>query len=394
MRPFSPKSPIETGFSVRVAALYAAIFVGGGIQLPFFPVWLTAKGLDPTMVGLVLAAPMLVRVFAIPLATRSADRYDALRGTLIVTTALSVAGLVLVGMAEGGLAILVAFTLTSLAVTPIMPLMETYALRGLGARGRAYGPVRLWGSVAFVFGTFGAGYAIDVMPARHLIWLMVATTIAVLIAAVALVPLSVRGAQAGSIAPHKKLLRDPAFIAVVASAGLTQASHAVYYGFSALDWRHAGLDGTAIAALWGLGVLAEIVLFAVSARLPAFLTPSVLLILGGLGAALRWSVMALDPPVVLLPALQVLHGLSFGATHLGALFFITRHTPPGQAATAQGYFAIILGAVMAGAMGLSGWLYGVFGTGAYASMALAALAGCAYGAVANRAAHRLAGSAA
>ena len=38
-----------------------------------------------------------------------------------------------------------------------MPLAETYALKGLPARGRAYGPVRLWGSFAFIAGSFLAG---------------------------------------------------------------------------------------------------------------------------------------------------------------------------------------------------------------------------------------------
>ena len=55
-------------------------------------------------------------------------------------------------------------------------------------------------------------------------------------------------------------LRDPAFVAVFAGASLIQASHALFYGFSALQWHAAGLDGTFIAALWALGVAAEIVL--------------------------------------------------------------------------------------------------------------------------------------
>ena len=32
--------------------------------------------------------------------------------------------------------------------------------------------------------------------------------------------------------------------------------------------------------------------------------------------------MALDPPVLALPFLQLLHALSFGATHLGALAYV------------------------------------------------------------------------
>jgi PPP family 3-phenylpropionic acid transporter len=95
--------------------------------------------------------------------------------------------------------------------------------------------------------------------------------------------------------------------------------------------------------------------------------------------------MAADPPAAVLPALQLLHALSFGATHLGALTYIARCAPVGQAATAQGYLAIALGAAMAGAIALSGWLYDAFGSGAYAAMALLAIAGGVCVAVTRRA---------
>lgn len=377
---------IRFGFAARVAGLYAAIFVMGGIQLPFFPVWLKAKGLDAGEIGLVLAVPMLVRVLAIPVATRAADRRDALREAILVASCLSVAGYLLLGLVSGASAILIAYALASLAYTPVMPLAETYALKGLTARGRAYGPVRLWGSAAFIVGSFLAGFAADTLPARHLIWLVLAGTAIVALSAFTLAPLET-GARPASEPPPtaKSLLRDRAFIAVLAAASLIQASHAVYYGFSALAWRSDGLDGTAIAALWALGVIAEIVLFAVSGRLPPFFSPTVLLMIGGLGGALRWTAMAFDPPTVALPLLQLLHALSFGATHLGALTYLARNAPPGQGATAQGYLAIALGAAMAAATGLSGVLYQAVGGVSYAAMALAAIAGGACALVAQRA---------
>jgi PPP family 3-phenylpropionic acid transporter len=85
--------------------------------------------------------------------------------------------------------------------------------------------------------------------------------------------------------------------------------------------------------------------------------------------------MALDPPAAMLPALQCLHALSFGATHLGALNFVVRAAPLGVAATAQGYLAVALGLVMAVAMGFSGVLYGRYGGLAYGAMAITAAAG-------------------
>jgi PPP family 3-phenylpropionic acid transporter len=126
-------------------------------------------------------------------------------------------------------------------------------------------------------------------------------------------------------------------------------------------------------------------LFAISGRLPPFFQPSVLLLIGALGAALRWAAMALDPPALVLPWLQLLHAASFAATHLGALGFVARHAPAGQSATAQGYLAIAIGLVSAAATALSGWLYGAYGGRAYAAMVLAAIAGGVCGYVAHRA---------
>ena len=374
------------GFAPRLAALYAAFFVVAGIGQPFLPIWMSAKGLDPATIGVVLAAPMLLRVLIIPFATRQADRRDALRGAIIVAACVAVVGYALMGVSTGAGEILMTYVLASLGLAPLMPLAETYAFKGLTARGQAYGPVRLWGSATYILGNLAAGYATDVIPARHIIWMVVVASFATVLASYKLVPISAAAPVTSEPArPQLRLLRDRSFIAVLAAASLIQASHAVFYGFSAVQWRGAGLDGTIIATLWGLGVAAEIVLFALSGRLPPFFSPTVLLGAGALGATLRWTGMAFEPAVWALPWLQMLHALSFGATHLGALGFVARHAPPGQAATAQGYLAIATGLVMAGAMGISGVLYEAVGGRAYAAMALAAVAGGACAVLAHRA---------
>jgi MFS transporter, PPP family, 3-phenylpropionic acid transporter len=377
-----------TGFAWRLALFYAALFVALGVQLPFLPVWLAAKGLDADMIGIVLAIPMIVRVFAIPLATRRADRHDALRMAIVIAAAGAVVGYGVVGLAEGAIAIAMAFVFASVFYTPIMPLADAYALRGLGRLGRAYGPVRMWGSAAFIVGSFGAGVLLDVTAARDLIWLIVAAAVITAAAACVLRPL---GPHFGS-APQTGLSfaggvwRDPAFLAVAAAASLIQASHAVFYGFSALDWRAAGLDGATIAALWALGVAAEIVLFAISGRLP--IAPITLLLVGAAGAVIRWGAMAFDPPAILLPPLQCLHALSFGASHLGALGFIARTIPPKLGVTAQGYLAVALGLAMAASMALAGVLYTRWGGLAYGAMAFLAAAGGVCALAARRLASR------
>jgi MFS transporter, PPP family, 3-phenylpropionic acid transporter len=380
VRPLSSAS----AFAWRLAVFYAALFVALGVQLPFLPLWLAAKGLDAGTIGIALAVPMIVRVFAIPLATRSADRHDALRMAIVTAAGMAVLGYGAVGIAQGAAAITIALALASVFYTPIMPLADAYALRGLGRLGRAYGPVRLWGSAAFIVGSFGAGLLLDLIAARDLIWLVVAALTITAAAAYVLSPLPPREASpsATHVSSAQDLLRDPAFLAAAAAASLIQASHAIYYGFSALDWRAAGLDGGAIGALWALGVVAEIALFAISGRLPV--APTTLLMLGAAGAVIRWSAMAFDPPSALLPPLQCLHALSFGATHLGALGFMARTAPAELGATAQGYLAVALGLAMAVAMAISGLLYARWGGLAYGAMALAAAAGGLFALAAHR----------
>lgn len=380
----SASEPTGMSFASRLAGVYAAIFMMTGVHLPFFPLWLRAKELDPGQIGVVLAVPMLIRVLAVPLATRFADRRAALRETIVAAALLSVAGYLLLGLVSGFAAILIAFAIASLTFTPLMPLLETYALKELAARGRAYGPVRLWGSAAFILGTAMAGLAADLIAPRHLIWLIFAGLVLIAFSAMTLAPLTPAPAAPATRETSPRLLRTPAFVAVVLGASLVQASHATYYGFSTLAWRAQGYDGTAIAALWALGVFAEIVLFAMQGRLQAFISPAMLLMLGGFGGALRWTVMAFDPPALLLPALQLLHAASFGASHLGALTYLAQTVPPGQGATAQGYLAIALGLVMAAAMGLSGLLYAAYGAASYGAMALAAIAGGVCALIAHR----------
>src|SRR4051794_10214457 len=152
---------MRPGYVPRVAALYAAVFLYNGIQMPFLPVWLTAKEIDPALIGLMLAIPMLARMLSVPIVAREADRRDAVRAVIVLAAWASVAGHVLVGLSSGAALIIAAYALASFVYTPLLPLTDAYALKGLAERGRAFGPVRLWGSVAFIAGNFLGGFFAD-----------------------------------------------------------------------------------------------------------------------------------------------------------------------------------------------------------------------------------------
>ena len=369
----NPQILTGAAFAWRLAVFYSALCAVLGVQMPFLPVWFAAKGLDAASVGVALAIPLVVRLIAIPLASRIADQFGAVRGVIVIGAAASLLGYLAVGLVHTPAAIMAAVALASIFYTPLMPLADAYALRGLALHGRSYGLLRLWGSAAFIVGTLGGGALLDLIDPRALIWAVVAAMALNAAAACALAPLGEKASGRHHISA-RPLLRDRRFLMVAAAAGLIQASHAVYYGFSALQWQSAGYDGTTIAVLWTVGVVAEIVLFAVSARVA--LDPIALLLAGAAGAIIRWAAMAFDPPPMLLLMLQMLHALSFGATHLGALAYVARVAPAGLGASAQGYLAVVIALLTAGAMSVSGELYACWQSGAYWAMAaFAALGG-------------------
>lgn len=342
-------------FGGRLALFYATFFGCIGVYLPFFPVWLDASGFDAAAIGWVMAMPVLARVIAVPLVTRLADTRHVLRGAIVVTSLLTAAGFSAMGLMPGPLAIVVAFGLTSIVWTPVLPLTDAFALRAVMQYGIDYGPIRLWGSAAFIVGSLVAGLASSVIAPVHLVWIVAAFTVLGFGASLVLGEIRTIGSEHAAGVSPSAILRMPVFILVLAAAALIQGSHAGYYTFSSIQWRADGLGNGVISVLWTIGVAAEILLFAVSPRLSV--SPRVLLATGAAGAVLRWSLMTLEPSVGVLAVVQLLHGVSYGATQLGTMGVLVALVPPGLTATAQGYLFTLSGVCMALAAIVAGRLH-------------------------------------
>jgi PPP family 3-phenylpropionic acid transporter len=363
-------------FVLRLSLFYGAYFVYLGLSMPFVPAWLAAKGLDAREIGIVLAAPMVVRVIAVPLASRLADRFGLLQRALIGAACASVLGFALVGAVSGFVAILAAYAFAAAVLAPVLPFADALALRGLKGRASSYGSVRLWGSVTFIVANMGGGLLLARLGAADVIWAVVAALTLTAAAALALDPLAPDTNEgADERGRGGSLWRAPGFLAVVLGASLIQASHAVMYGFATLQWSARGIPGPAIGGLWAIGVIAEVALFALSSRVVGWFGAVGMIMLGGAGGVVRWTAMAFDPPTAALPLLQGLHALSFAATHLGTMHYLAQAAPTRRGATAQGDFVAVQGIVFAGAMSLSGVLVGAYGSLAYAAMAAAAAVG-------------------
>jgi len=358
-------------FATRLALFYGALFGLVGTHLPFFPVWLKAIGVDASWIGIITAVPSVTRFTVLPFITGLAERRRALRGAMIATAFASALGFAIIGSLHQPLAILLVYAVTACLWTPMTPLTDAYALKGVSRYGLNYGPLRLWGSAAFVVGALACGLLVDIIAAKHLIWIIAAVAGLGALVSLGLQPLEVANTVPVATTGATVLLRDRGFLAIIVAAALIQGSHAAYYTFASIAWQNAGLGGLTIAGLWALGVIAEIALFALSPRFT--LSPANLVILAAVSAVARWLITAQEPPLPVLAAVQLAHGLTFGLTQIGTMGLMVQHVPGHVMARGQGYLTACTGIVTSIASVLCGAIYARHGQGVYYLMAAMAL---------------------
>ncbi len=359
-----------------------------GIYLPFIPVWLDWRGMTPVEIGIITSAPLFVRVLATPAIAIWSDRRGDHRTAIIIGGWAGLAAAAALTFATGFWQIIICIVLFQLATQSIIPLTDTKMLAAAQAHDVAYGRIRLWGSAAFIAANILGGMVIAGYGGPSVLTMLIASALATAVCA-HILPRNQQQKDAANRDRSKQqstwvilstLLSQPWFVTIVLAAGLIQASHAVYYAFSAIHWRGQGISDTWIGILWAIGVAAEIGLFAISATLLKRLGDTGLLILGGVGAVVRWTAMAFDPPFWMLFPLQALHALSFAATYLGGLRIVQSRVPENMAGTAQSiHSAIATGVIMGGVTLLAGAMYANIAATSYLAMAAFGLIGVALG---------------
>jgi len=369
-------------FAARVSLVFAALSVIIGTNLPYLPVWLDWVGLSSSDIALITAMPLMVRVAVTPIIAFAADRSGDHRKFLIGLAWTSLAGLLVLAQARELGPILVWTMVFSLAWTTMLPLTEAVAMSGVKAAELDYGRMRLWGSLSFIAASFAGGWVVARLGAASAIW-MVAAGAALTVATTHGLgrPLAPRRRGAApepwrlSVVEAARLLRQPGFLLFLTAAGLTQASHAAFYTFGTLHWGALGLSTAWSGTLWAISIMAEVGLFAFSAAVLRRIGPAELIVLGAGAAVIRWLIMGLDPAFYLLLPLQILHALTFGAAHIGAVHFIGRAVPETQAGMAQSLYAALTGGIATGGITLiAGPVYAAYAGRVYWAMALIAAA--------------------
>jgi MFS transporter, PPP family, 3-phenylpropionic acid transporter len=363
----------------QLSALSASTMLWVGIALPFFSIWLAARGLEPLSISWVLACQQVARPFGNPAITWVADRTRNIALTLLVISAGVVVLYILMAVAQSFWLLLSMAALAAFIQAPVGALVDALTLSEIRRRRLAgealidYGFVRSWGSFVVLVGMICGGLIVWLVNDRDIIWLIIACLLAPLVVVVPILrrqhSFALRHASSDIIEP---LQRPYMVFGVICSAALIQSSHAVLYGFATLQWRAMDFSADVIGAFWAMGVACEIIFFmVVSRKLSGERRALMLLILGGSGAVVRWLLCASITHLMGIMALMSLHALSFAATHLGAVTLMSELVGPARRAQAQGWLQGAIALTTACATLGAGAFYS---SGAYIYWGMAALA--------------------
>ncbi|MFO1012184.1 MAG: MFS transporter [Caulobacteraceae bacterium] len=368
--------------TLRLGLYYSALFIGNGASGPYIGVWLHAQGLSGSEIGFILAAPSIARIITGPALAVWADSFEKRRTPMAIIGALVSALYIAFGISHGFWWWAALWFVSQSLFSTLSPLADVIALRRARTDGFNFGWPRGIGSGAYIVANVGMGFLLTAtQPVAVVIWMTAAILAASLAAQFILPddPVHEKGERLDRRARWQGLgglLKNPPFMLTIIAAGLIQASHAFYYGFSTLAWQAQGLPSSASGLLWGWGVLVEIGFLWFMEPWRRKVGPERLLVLGGAGALVRWTCLAFSPPLWLLVPVQALHSMTFTATFIGSLQLIERLSPARSASAAQTLNSALSGGIFIGLASMaSGMLFDSVGALGYLAMSACAALG-------------------
>jgi MFS transporter, PPP family, 3-phenylpropionic acid transporter len=314
----------------RVAASalanYFFAFISFGIFAPFFQLYLKARGLSPSRIGIVLGIMGLAGVAGPLFLGAIADRRTAYRALLAASFLVPAAVMILL-QATSLFPIYVACVIVmGFANSPAIPLLDSIVSRILVDPARQYGRLRVAGSLGFITislviqlsGLITGDSSLSILIAFGASSVCAATATAFLPPAHR-VQTPPGTAGTGLHSGHDGF--DLRFWAVIGIIFLGRFGIGVYYSFFSLYLKQA-FPASGVSLLWAIGPLAEIPTLWFSGPLIKRFGIRAMLTVSLAAISLRLGLFIVAPSIAVIALAQLLHAFTFGTFHAGAVSYV------------------------------------------------------------------------
>jgi PPP family 3-phenylpropionic acid transporter len=363
-------SPSFPSSEFRAGVFHFTVFLSMGVSSVYFAIWLSGQGVSPEQIGIINAVPVLLMLALNLFIGRLADKASDWR--VVIAGIALLAGAAPFGLffADGFWGILLVWAFVSLSSGSIPPLIDAATVRMTQRNGSDFGVVRAWGTVGYTAAAALTGAVVAWFGTAAFVPLIVAMALLRAFASLQLPRFRAPAGQAtlAAVKPGAAKLKEvlkPWFLLPVAAFALINATHAILAIFTALVWHSEGISEGTIGWLIAISALAEAVMMFIWRRVGKRVTARHMILAAAIATVVRWSAMALNPPVAVLFGLQTLHAITYALGYFGLVHFIANWTSEDIAAEAQGFAFVTQQATTFVALLGFGWLFDQFGIASF-----------------------------
>jgi PPP family 3-phenylpropionic acid transporter len=364
--------------SSRLRLFYFLYYGSVGVYLPYFAAYLRGLGWSGERIGLVqMIAPLVAGPSAILWATY-ADRVGSPARVLAFASLWAACAVAFLPFVHVPLTIGAVLLAQALADRSIVPLVDSVTLDWVGSQRRgSYTRIRLFGSLGFVALAQFVGLVLSARGDRAgdvAVPVAMALCVFAYAAVARTLPSPPRAEARPRLGDALQLLRDRGLAVLFLACAIHWGACAPWHLLFGVFVRDEGLPAALTGLGSALGVLAEVTVLLAFTRLERRFTPRALLGAAFAGSAVRWLLLSRADSAPAIVAVQLLHGLTFGAFWGAAVNEMARIVPARLRATGQALFsAVVFGGGNAVGYALSGAGYDRLG-GARPLFAWAAVA--------------------
>ncbi len=354
--------------------LFAAVAFGS----PFLVLYYQSLGFGGAQIGLLVGLNPLLTLFASPLWTALADATGRHRLIMSVALLAGTAAIAALPLVRAFVPVALLVVLFTIFLAPVVPLGTSATMVMLGDEKRAYGRIRLGGTIGYGLAAVATGALVQAYGLAAAFWGCAAFCLLTLLASQKLIYDQAAGGYAVRSGVRTLLgdVRWLLFLAVALASGVASVPTGSYF----LPYMaELGAPRTMMGIAISISVLSEVPVFLYGHRLVGRLSAYGVLVLSLAITGLRLVAYAACRAPGLALLLQLSAGLSYPAMWLAGVFYAQEHAPAGVSAAAQGLFGAVLSGLGAALGGFyAGLLLESAGArGMFLAFGLAALAAAA-----------------
>ena len=309
---------------------YFLQFAVNGVFLPFWILYLTGvKNLTvleaSSIFSMLYLARFLGGIFLSPYLLKRYNISLSLKISVIAGILLALS----YGITNNKIILTLITFMFGLVYYTVAPFIESLASLFLKEEGIDYGKARTWGSVSFTLIGIAAGGIIGYVGSVALYYILIILLVLYVVFMFLPQPKLVRtltvnksdNNNTGKL--YSWVLKDKNAILLILVIFLYQLSHTAYNNYNALY-----LESMNISAKWmsglilNISVIAEILFFIFSKKIIGKIKPTQLLVFCGIGAIIRWLMLAIFHNIYVFVVMQTFHAITFAVGHIAFILIL------------------------------------------------------------------------